>query len=139
MHSPINLNLGFYSSRSGDKSAQDIILWLNSHQNLLDLFFSSLSSYTQLVRETTPPGFDAFRFYPSGSHYSYPQDIAGRLEFLEFLCRHSPLELEEDHIDLLWDNLLLHPASVGIADHGYNWLTKCARHADGVSCFVTFC
>eukprot|EP01127_Copromyxa_protea_P022514 TRINITY_DN8090_c0_g1_i1.p1 TRINITY_DN8090_c0_g1~~TRINITY_DN8090_c0_g1_i1.p1 ORF type:complete len:2714 (-),score=433.50 TRINITY_DN8090_c0_g1_i1:44-7879(-) len=122
----------FYSARSSDVTPEEVILSLNAHHNLLDLFFNSLAQYTQKLREIAPNGdLDACRYVSNGSHYSYFTDIKTRLDFLEFLCRTSPLELQESHIDLLWDNVLLHPVSPTISDVGYNWLKNVARTLDG--------
>lgn len=91
--------------------------------NLLELFFSSLRSYTQAVRENTSPA----------SHYPYPNSIHSRLEFLEFVCRYSSLDLKGKHIDILWENVILSPASPEIADTGYLFLRNALRSMNGVS------
>lgn len=123
--------VGLYGDRMSNDNTEEVIRRLNSSQNLLGLYFDSLSSYTQTVRENATA--DPCRYILPGTHYSYYNNIKVRLDFLDYIIRKAPIELQTSQVDMLWDNIVLKPAAEEIMDLGFQWFKNCAHHTDGVS------
>jgi len=113
----------FVNNGDNDKVAE-VIGAMDSRFHLLDLFFSSLAAYKQLVTEVDKSSIRDLNLHVFSGKHAHLQQMKERLEFLDFILAKSRLLLSKKQIDLLWEALILKPLTPQERDQGFSWFRR---------------
>ena len=60
-------------------------------------------------------------------HYTHVEHLQKRLEFLSFILKFSPLQLNQGHIEILWNSTLSKPLTTQTSEIFFKWLASCCK------------
>jgi hypothetical protein len=106
-----------------------IIEQLESNYQFLDLFFEDLSFFKEI---TTLPSNSPISSSTSFT-WKIVSDLKARLTFLQFLLSEATLDLEQKHIDVLWNSIFLVTSSSEERDSVFVWLSTICFEGVGTS------
>ena len=92
---------------------------------LLNAFFDELVAYKKAAGELAKKGKKGkSKKKTAATRYTHMEHIQTRLDFLYFILSNSSLHLTVEHVDILWDSLIVNALQPEEREACFSWLEK---------------